>query len=244
MKGRTPGVGSAASAGAAGNTGDAILDTAVELFAQRGYHATSMRDIADAVSVRAAGIYHWFPSKEAILVRLQDAFMEELTAVVVAAVECQKRPEARMAAAVREHVVFHGLHSRAAFVTDSEIRALSVVNRRAIVAKRDAYQEMFIELIEAGLAAGVFDVSDVRIASYAILLECTGVAMWFVPTGSRTLDEVADIHVELVLGSLGARRREIAGAIVATQAPAPGNNRPEPVAAAGHGTPRSRKVAH
>src|SRR5579859_3929910 len=105
----------------AGNTGDAILEAAVDLFAQRGYHATSMRDIASAVGFRAAGIYHWYPSKEAILIKLQDAFIVDLAAEVMAAVERQHRPGTRMAAAVREHVVFHGRNAQAAFVTDSEI---------------------------------------------------------------------------------------------------------------------------
>ncbi|MDQ6822173.1 MAG: TetR/AcrR family transcriptional regulator [Actinomycetota bacterium] len=200
-----------------GNTGDAILEAAVELFAQRGYHATSMRDIAAAVEVRAAGIYHWYESKEAILLKLQDAFIIDLRAEVQAGIERQQRPEARMAAAVREHVVFHGLHTREAFVTDSEIRALSPRNRDRLVARRDEYQELFIGLIEDGVRAGVFTVSEVRIAAYAILLECTGVALWFDPEGPLSLDQLAEIHIELVLGSLGANRRTIAAAIRATQ---------------------------
>jgi AcrR family transcriptional regulator len=200
-----------------GNTGDAILEAAVELFARRGYHATSMRDIAAAVEVRAAGIYHWYESKETILITLQDAFIADLTTEVVAAIERHQRPEARMAAAVREHVVFHGLNTQSAFVTDSEIRALSPHNRELLVAKRDAYQDLFISLIEDGAEAGVFTVSEVRIASYAILLECTGVALWFDPAGPRTLDEVAEIHIELVLGSLGANRRTIQAAVRATR---------------------------
>ena len=204
----------------AANTGDAILEAAVELFAQRGYHATSMRDIAAAVDVRAAGIYHWYESKEAILIKLQDAFIIDLQAEVVAAIERQTRSEARMAAAVREHVVFHGLNTKSAFVTDSEIRALSPRNRNLLIGRRDAYQQLFIGLIEDGVRAGVFTVSDVRIAAYAILLECTGVALWFDPAGPRTLDEVAEIHIELVLGSLGASRRAIAGAVRATREPA------------------------
>ncbi|MDQ6817704.1 MAG: TetR/AcrR family transcriptional regulator [Actinomycetota bacterium] len=200
-----------------GNTGDAILEAAVELFALRGYHATSMRDIAAAVEVRAAGIYHWYESKEAILIKLQDAFIADLTTDVAAAIERHQRPETRMAAAVREHVVFHGLHSRAAFVTDSEIRALSQRNRELLIAKRDSYQELFIGLIEHGVRAGAFSVTEVRVASYAILLECTGVALWFDPAGPRTLDEIAEIHIELVLGSLGANRRAIAAAVRATR---------------------------
>ena len=75
--------------------------------------------------VQPAAIYHWYPSKEAILVQLQDDFMERLTEKVEAAIDRHDRPALRLAAAVREHVVFHGLHRREAFVTDSEIRALT-----------------------------------------------------------------------------------------------------------------------
>ncbi len=199
------------------NTGEAILQAALELMEQRGYHATSMRDIAAAVDVRAAGIYHWFENKEAILVKLQDDFMHELTAEVVDAVARQSTPEARLAAAVRAHVRFHGLHTRAAFVTDSEIRALSEGNRAALIAKRDAYQQRFVGLIEDGVAAGAFTVPDVRVAAFALLLQCTGVALWFSPRGSLSLDEVTEIHIELALASLGTRRRSIATAIRATR---------------------------
>jgi AcrR family transcriptional regulator len=196
-------------------TRETIHTAAVELFAQRGYHATSMRAIAAAARVQPAAIYHWYPSKEAILIRLQDDFMERLTENVLAAVEPQDRPALRLAAAVREHVVFHGLHTRAAFVTDSEIRALSEDRRRALIAKRDDYQAMFNEWIRDGIRDGSLRSSDAHVATYAILLQCTGVALWFDPSGPLKLEEVAEIHVELVLGSLQASGELIAEAIEA-----------------------------
>ncbi len=199
------------------NTGEAILDAALELMEQRGYHATSMRDIAAAVDVRAAGIYHWYESKEAILVKLQDDFMRDLTVEVEAAIERQSTPEARLAAAVGAHVRFHGLHTRAAFVTDSEIRALSARKRKLLLAKRDAYQDRFVGLIQDGVESGAFRMSEVRVAAFAILLQCTGVALWFDPKGRLSLDEVTEIHIDLALGSLGARRRSIDSAIRATR---------------------------
>ncbi len=189
----------------------------MELFAERGYHATSMREIADAVPVRPAGIYHWFQNKEAILIEMQERFLTDLSDAVVAAVARHDRPENRLAAAVREHVVFHGLHTKAAFVTDSEIRALSKRPRGKVIGMRDAYQDLFIDLIEDGVHAGAFHAPDVRISSYAILLQCTGVALWFDPKGSRTLEEVASIHIELVLSSLGVNRRSINVAVKSTQ---------------------------
>ncbi|MHB1087324.1 MAG: TetR/AcrR family transcriptional regulator [Acidimicrobiales bacterium] len=194
-------------------TREAILEAALDLFAQRGYHATSMREIAAEVPIRAAGIYYWFASKEAILLELERFFLDDLNAAVIEAVSHHKNPATRLAAAVREHVRFHGLFPRAAFVTDSELRALSGDDRIEIQAKRDAYQTMFIGFIEDGVGAGVFKASDVKIVSYAILLECTGVAIWFAPNGTRTLDQVAEIHIELVLGSLMTPRATIAKSI-------------------------------
>jgi AcrR family transcriptional regulator len=196
-----------------GATQGAIHDAALELFARLGYHATSMRAIAAAAQVQPAAIYHWYASKEEILVRLQDDFMEQLTERVVAGMAHHDRPALKLGAAVREHVVFHGLHTRAAFVTDSEIRALTEGPRRALIAKRDEYQRMFSELIRDGIRDGSLRTSDVHVATYSILLQCTGVALWFDPNGPLGLEEVAELHVELVLGSLQASRELIAEAI-------------------------------
>ena len=194
-------------------TREAIHEAALELFARLGYHATSMRAIAAEARVQPAAIYHWYSSKEAILVGLQDDFMERLTEQVVAAVGRQQRAALRLAAAVREHVVFHGIHRQAAFVTDSEIRALTEEPRRALIAKRDDYQRMFSEMIRDGIRDGSLRTPDVHVATYAILLQCTGVALWFDASGPLSLDEVAEVHVELVLGSLQAPGHLIAEAI-------------------------------
>jgi AcrR family transcriptional regulator len=194
---------------------EAIDEVAVELFSQRGYHATSMREIASAAGIRPAAIYHWYASKEAILVHLQDDFMERLTAAVLASAGRHERPAMRLAAAVREHVVFHGIHRQAAFVTDSEIRALTAEPRHRLIAERDAYQARFSAWIRDGIRDGSLRSSNARVATYAILLQCTGVALWFDPDGPLGLEEVAELHVELVLGALQASAELIEEAIAA-----------------------------
>ena len=172
-----------------------------------------MRAIAAEARVQPAAIYHHYASKEDILVGLQDDFMQRLTDQVVAALEQHERPALRLAAAVHAHVVFHGLHTREAFVTDSEIRALTEAPRRALIAKRDDYERMFSGMIRDGIRDGSLRTSDVHVATYAILLQCTGVALWFDPRGPLALEEVAELHVELVLGSLQASSELIAEAI-------------------------------
>ena len=116
--------------------------------------------------------------------QLQDDFMERLTEQGRRRRWARHgRPALRLAAAVREHVVFHGIHRREAFVTDSEIRALTEGPRRALIAKRDDYQAMFSEMIRDGIRDGSLRATDAHVATYAILLQCTGVALWFDPSG-------------------------------------------------------------
>jgi AcrR family transcriptional regulator len=176
-----------------------------------------MRAIAAEAGVQPASLYHWYPSKEAILFGMQDAFMDGLTREVLAAMERQDGPAHRLAAAVREHVVYHGRHSREAFVTDTEIRALEPVTQARLISRRDDYEQIFEAPIRAGIEREELHCAQPRIATYAILLQCTGVALWFDPRGSLSLDEVADVHVELVLGSVGASRALIAEAVGATR---------------------------
>jgi AcrR family transcriptional regulator len=211
------------AAPARAQTLEAIDDVAVELFSQRGYHATSMREIAAGAGIRPAAIYHWYASKEAILVHLQDDFMERLTAAVLASAQRHDRPALRLAAAVREHVGFHGVHRQAAFVTDSEIRALTAEPRRRLIAERDAYQARFSAWIRDGIRDGSLRSSNARVATYAILLQCTGVALWFDPDGPLGLEEVAELHVELVLGGLQASAELIEEAIAACRDAVTGN---------------------
>ena len=68
-------------------------------------------------------------------------------------------------------------------------------------------------MIRDGIRDGSLRASDAHVATYAILLQCTGVALWFDPRGPLTLEQVAELHVELVLGSLQASRELIAEAI-------------------------------
>jgi len=195
----------------------AIDRAATDLFYRVGYHATTMKAIGTAANVQAAAIYHWYPNKEALLVHMQDEFIRQLTLAVESAVNRQVRAAYRLAAAVREHVVFHARHQQEAFVTDSEIRALTEGPRADLIRKRDEYQQYFQDMIIAGLAEGDLRPRDPRVATYAILLQCTGVSLWFKSSGTMTAEQVADHHVDLVLGSLHADPELIQAAIAAVR---------------------------
>lgn len=184
-----------------------IENAALDSFADLGYHATTMRMLARTAEVQPATLYHWYPSKEALLLSIMRGFLEGLTREVVDAVEHHSSTVDRLAAAVRVHVIYHGLHRRAAFVTDTEVRALTGDGRARILSIRDSYEQLFLQLVRDGIDADALTCRAPKIATRAILLQCTGVAMWFRPSGPLSLADVADVHVELVLNSLLATAR-------------------------------------
>lgn len=187
------------------STHDRIEHAALDSFAEIGYHATSMRTLANTASVGAASLYHWYSSKEGLLVSIMRKFLVGLHQEVLAAIEEHSGPRERLSAGVRAHVIYHGLHRRAAFVTDTEVRALTGSQRDEILALRDDYERLFLQLVRDGVRDGVFRSTNPRVTVRAILLACTGVAVWFRPSGELSLLEVAELHVEFVVNALDGR---------------------------------------
>lgn len=183
-----------------------VEQAALHSFAEIGYHATSMRSLAETASVGSASVYHWYPNKEALLTSIMRGFLDGLSREVVARIDEQFLPIDCLAAAVRSHVMYHGMHRRAAFVTDTEVRALTGENRDVILAIRDDYEQLFVQMIGDGVESGALECREPRVATRALLLACTGVALWFKPSGPLSLPDVAELHVDLVLNSLNAKR--------------------------------------
>lgn len=187
-----------------GTTRARIWEAAVDLFWARGYHATSMREIAERAGVQTGSLYHHFSSKEALLEDVMSAFMHELRSRVIEAISHASMSADRLAAAVTTHVVAHGVHQREAIVTDTELRGLSGHRLQHMLSLRDAYESIFRQLIADGVASEDFHVPDIHIATKALLLQCTGVAVWYREGGRLRLDEIAAIHVDLALGLVRA----------------------------------------
>ena len=196
----------------------AIEDVASELFRTHGYAATSVRDIARALDIQGASLYAHVTSKEDVLWAIVDRAATRFEAAAEAAIQERTtpgmtRPAARadpitaLAALVRAHVLVIAADPGAAGVFVHEWRALGPERRRTILARRDAYEARFRELIERGMADGVFEMTDPVIASTTILSALNGLPAWYDPAGRLSPDRVADHLVDLVLRMLqGASR--------------------------------------
>ena len=179
-----------------------ILAAAVQLFAQFGYHAASMRDIARDSGIQAASIYHHYPSKQALLVEIMDTHMRDLNASLQRIVQASTPVVQRLHEAIANHIRLHTTYKSEFFIIDTEIRALEEEQRGPILALRDQYERLLQELLREGMEQDVFRQVDIKVASYALIAMCTEVATWFRPDGRLSVQQVIDLYTQMITGGL------------------------------------------
>ena len=169
-----------------------IRDAAVRLFAARGYAATGIREIADEAGVTTAALYHHMGSKQDLLLTIMRDAMHEMTAAARLAMEEADGPPSELAGLARAHVTYNGKNLLDAYVGDAEIRSLDQANRARIVKLRDAYEQLWAEVIKRGVASGDFEIGDQKLFRIAAIQMCNGITYWYSPAGPTPLAAVAD----------------------------------------------------
>lgn len=179
---------------------------ALELFTEQGYKATTMADIGAAVGIRGPSLYKHVSSKQQLLAEIMTGTMDALISEHAVAVAGTDDPAERLRRATEAHVRYHARHRLEAFVGNREIRSLEEPSRTVVLAKREAYEHGFRDLVQAGVDAGRFRVAEVRLASYAILDLGMGVAVWYREDGELPENQVAWQYGEFALRMVGVER--------------------------------------
>lgn len=183
-----------------------IVAAAVHLFHEKGYHATSMQDIADAVGLQKGSLYHYISGKEELLgVIISDAiarYNARLSAIKAMDLPVKQRLEL----AVRQHLlgIAENLSMLTIFLRESY--ALGPAQQELISRESARYNEMFEELYMEGVAAGSMRPLDPKLVSRTILGACNWFYRWYRPDGARGIDELAASVVDILMGGIAADR--------------------------------------
>jgi AcrR family transcriptional regulator len=183
-----------------------VQRAAVGLFAERGYSATGIRDIAKRVGLTSAALYHYTGGKELLLVGVMRDSLDVMLAGGNEALRFSADPVIQLARLVRMHVGVQAFNPCSARVTDSEIRSLTPANRAIVVGLRNEYESLWQQVLDRGVEAGQFRVPDTRIARLALVEMCNGVVNWYRPDGRMPVAEIQDQFVGLACGLTGSRR--------------------------------------
>ncbi|MEU2246193.1 TetR/AcrR family transcriptional regulator [Streptomyces sp. A0958] len=183
-----------------------LLVAAVDAFAERGYHATTTRDIAGRAGMSPAALYIHYKTKEELLHRISRIGHDRALALLESAADGGGTAAERLASAVRSFVRWHAERHTTARVVQYELDALGEEHRTEIIALRRRTDAVVRRIIGEGVASGEFDVPDVPGTTLAVLSLCIDVARWFNAQGSRTPDEVGELYAGLVLRMVAAER--------------------------------------
>ncbi|MFG3120255.1 TetR/AcrR family transcriptional regulator [Streptomyces sp. NPDC048197] len=192
----------------AGVTPDAarrLVSAAVEAFAERGYHATTTRDIAGRAGMSPAALYIHYKTKEELLYRISGIGHEKALRIISAAAEAEASATERLRDAVRTFARWHAEHHTTARVIQYELQALSPEHYTEIAGLRRRTDRLLRQIIQDGADSGEFRADDVPGTTLAVLSLCVDVARWFSVDGPRTPDEVGALYADLVLRMVGAQ---------------------------------------
>jgi AcrR family transcriptional regulator len=181
-----------------------ILQAAVAVMAEHGYHGTSVRDIAVRAGLSPGALYHHFTSKQEVLATIMERGIKALlTRTRTALDEAGDDPVEQLRALVAVQVLFHLEDQRGTLLGTSEVRALQEPVRTRHLAKRLEQQRMFDAVVTDGVGRGVFHTPLASEASRAIVVMCTGVASWFSPSGRLSRHQVVQRYQRLALDMVG-----------------------------------------
>jgi TetR/AcrR family transcriptional regulator, cholesterol catabolism regulator len=185
---------------------DEILAIAAQLFAERGFASTTVREIADAAGILSGSLYHHFDSKESMVDELVHEMLDRVLAAYRAIIATDVAPEVALRALVRE--AFTAIASDAATVT-------VMVNEWNLFVKfprfgylREIYEEterLWVSVLQRGAQTGAFRPDLDPWMLYRMMRDSIWVSVrWYRPDGPDGPEQLADAYVDVLLGGIGS----------------------------------------
>ncbi|MCP2071325.1 UNVERIFIED_ORG: AcrR family transcriptional regulator [Pseudomonas lini] len=176
-----------------------LLQTAAHLFRNNGFERTTVRDLASAVGIQSGSIFHHFKSKDEILRAVMEETIRYNTALMRAALAEAGSVRERVLALIRcELQSIMGGSGEAMAVLVYEWRSLSQEGQRQVLALRDIYEDLWLEVLGQAKEAGYIR-GDVFITRRFLTGALSWTTTWFRAEGSLSLDELAEQALILVL---------------------------------------------
>ncbi|MFQ5943489.1 MAG: TetR/AcrR family transcriptional regulator [Anaerolineales bacterium] len=185
---------------------DEIILSAAQIFREKGFHATSMQDIADSVQLQKASLYHHIDSKQQILLEVLDRALDVLIEDIEPIVDSDITPEGKLKSAMTRYIERVTRSADLAAVLLLEHRSLEPALRASHIERRDRFEELWRTIVREGVERGDFRPMDPSVVTFALLGVQNWLITWYREGGRLNGTELADRFAELFLNGLSASR--------------------------------------
>ena len=178
-----------------------ILRSAVAAFRRRGYHGSSVDEIAGTLGMTKGNLYYYFKNKEEILFFCHDWSLDILLDRL-AEVQAQGGPpdrQLRRLIVAFVHMIIDELHGTALTL---DLQALSPAHLKRVIAKRDRFDKGIRRILEEGVRAGLFRPADPKLLSFAMLGAVNWITRWFDPRGTASSQEIGRAFADYLVAGL------------------------------------------
>jgi AcrR family transcriptional regulator len=181
-----------------------MMNVATSAFCEKGFHGTSLRDLARAAGMSQPAMYHYFPSKHALLVAISQAAVNSLIiAVDEALADCPDEPGTKLDRLVTAHVLCEIRVRRLSFVANTEVRSLEPYARDDFETKRAYVQGIYDRILTEGAGSGVFRNPYPLETARALASMCIAVNSWYRENGALPAQAIAQRYSQLAHFAVG-----------------------------------------
>lgn len=174
-----------------------IYSVVARLFAHKGYHSTSMREIARKLDMNQSSLYHYFKSKEDILFKLMNDAMDDAMATLEEICAADLSPEDKLKKVLGFYTRYYAGDQERLILLVNEKSSLGDAYRRKLIQKERRYVRLFKEIFEELAGHNKIKGIPPSVATFAFLGMVHYTIKWYNKKGSVGLDELADIFVEM-----------------------------------------------
>jgi TetR/AcrR family transcriptional regulator, cholesterol catabolism regulator len=183
-------------------TREDILEAAAQVFRRKGFHGASMNDIADAVNLQKASLYHHVSSKQEILLEILDRALQ-LLLERISGITAQNIPaDKKLRLMIREYVQILAENIDLATVLLFEHRALERRQHARHVPNRDKFEQLWRDVLAEGVDSKLFKCDDIPMTARALLGLMNWTITWYHPDGEKSIQQIADDYSNLLLNGL------------------------------------------
>jgi len=183
-----------------------VYRTAASIILRKGYDATSVSDIADALGITKAGLYHYIQGKTELLFDIMMFGLAELEREVLAPSRAMGDPLARLRFIIETHATLVTRGDGAVTILVDEARALTPAQFRKVTKLKRAYFEHLRDTLDELRAIGKLRDVDTTVAAFNIIAAINWLSRWYQPDGALSAAEIAKQIVDTTLHGVMRRR--------------------------------------
>lgn len=180
-----------------------LVESALFLFERDGFDRTSLQQIVERAGLTKGAFYHHFESKEDLLWRIQDEYLDAQIESAREIVSQEVEPTEQVRQLIRLSMLSVAEYRAHVAIFYQERRHLTGERLDAVTRKRDKVEQLFRSAVQRGTDSGAFNPDlSARIVTFGIIGMCAWSFQWYRPGGRLSIENVADQFCELVLSGL------------------------------------------